>query len=143
MIVYGDTSALVKLFITEDRSKATRDMLAQAQAMGTALLTRAELGSALARGAQRGLFPAAEALKTRQQLEMVWSTWVHITVDETLVSRAETLAWEYGLRGYDAVHLAAALIWQERIEHPVVMATFDQELWKAAQMSGLIVWPEE
>lgn len=40
MIVYADTSALVKLFVTEEGSEATRDMFRQAQAMGTGLLTR-------------------------------------------------------------------------------------------------------
>jgi predicted nucleic acid-binding protein len=34
MIVYADTSALVKLFVTEEGSEATRDMLRQAQAIG-------------------------------------------------------------------------------------------------------------
>jgi predicted nucleic acid-binding protein len=62
MIVYADTSALVKLFVTEEGSEATRDMLRQAQAMGTGLLTRAELGAALARGARRGLLSEKEAL---------------------------------------------------------------------------------
>lgn len=64
-------------------------------------------------------------------------------MDESLVSRAEALAWEYGLRGYDAVHLAAALAWQERITMPIVLATFDRELWEAACQAGLEVWPEE
>jgi predicted nucleic acid-binding protein len=109
MIVYADTSALVKLFVTEEGSEATRDMLRQAQAMGTGLLTRAELGAALARGARRGLLSEEEALESRRRLETVWPTWIHLAVDEDLVCRAEVLAWEHGLRGYDAVHLAAAL----------------------------------
>ena len=143
MIVYADTSALVKLFVTEESSEATRDMLLQAQTMGTGLLTRAELGAALARGAQRGLFSREEATEARRRLEVVWSTWVHINVDEALVSRAEGLAWEYSLRGYDAVHLAAAQVWQEQIGHPVALATFDKELWEAAKLAGLKVWPKE
>ena len=62
MIVYADTSALVKLFVTEEGSEATRDMLRQAQAMGTGLLTRAALGADLARGARRGLLSEQQAL---------------------------------------------------------------------------------
>jgi predicted nucleic acid-binding protein len=142
MIVYGDTSALVKLFVVEENSALTQDMLRQAQALGTGLLTRAELGAALARGAQRGLLSEEEALEARQRLEVVWPTWIHIAIDESLVLQAETQAWEYGLRGYDAVHLAAALAWQERIAAPVVLATFDRELWTAAKQANLSVWPE-
>mgnify|MGYP001062549557 CR=1 FL=1 len=142
MIVYADTSALVKLFVVEEGSEATRDMLLRAWAMGTGLLTRAELAAALARGARKGLLSKAEALEARQRAEAVWPTWIHIAVDEGLVSRAETLAWEYSLRGYDAIHLASALAWQEHIGHQVVLATFDRELWETARYVGLTAWPE-
>ena len=142
MIVYADTSALVKLFVTEEGSEATRALLCQASVMGTGLLARAELGAALARGARRGLLSEANALEARRRLEGVWPTWVRIGVDENLVSRAEALAWEYNLRGYDALHLASALAWKERVQHPVALLTFDRELWEASQRAGLIAWPE-
>jgi len=60
-----------------------------------------------------------------------------------LVARADSLAWEYGLRGYDAVHLASALLWQEALGEPVTLATFDKPLWEAAQQAGMGVWPED
>ncbi len=142
MIVYADTSALVKLFVEEENSAQTRGMLQQAQAMGTGLLTRAELGAALARGARLGYLSIAESQVARRRLDVVWRTWIHIAVDESLVSRAEALAWEHGLRGYDAVHLACALAWQEGIGASVVLATFDQELWQAARHAGLGFWPQ-
>lgn len=142
MIVYADTSALVKLFVREESSDATRKMFQGAQVLGTGLLTRAELGAALARGAQNGYFSTEEALEARRRLEMVWGDWVHIVMDEALVFRAEQMAWEYGLRGYDAVHLAAATVWHEELRHPIVLATFDRELWQAAESVGLQVWPE-
>ena len=141
MIVYADTSALVKLFVTEESSEATRAALRQAQALGTGLLTRAELGSAFARGLRRGLLSQGDAAEARRRLEAVWPTWIHVTVDQTLVSHAEALAWEHGLRGYDAVHLASAQVWQEQMERTVTLATFDQDLWQAAKLTGLGVWP--
>jgi predicted nucleic acid-binding protein len=142
MIIYADTSALVKLFVAEKHSDVTRNILQAARALGTGLLTRAELGSAFARGAKRGLLSKTEAREACRRLHQVWPTWVRIAMNETLVSRAESLAWEYTLRGYDSVHLAAAQIWQEQIEHAVTLATFDQELWAAAPMAGLKAWPE-
>ena len=141
MIVYADTSALVKLFVSEENSDATRKMLQGAQVLGTGLLTRAELGSALARGAQNGYLSTDDALEAKRSLETVWGSWVHIAIDEALVARAEQMAWEYGLRGYDAVHLAAAKLWCEEIGRPIVVATFDRELWNAAGLAGLEVWP--
>ena len=52
------------------------------------------------------------------------------------------MAWDFDLRGYDAVHLAAALLWQETIGEPVTLATFDRQLWQAGGRAGLSVWPE-
>jgi len=63
-------------------------------------------------------------------------------VSEALVSRAEILAWDYGLRGYDAMQLASALTWQESIGEDVFLGTFDGQLWKAAPGARLKVWPE-
>jgi hypothetical protein len=33
-----------------------------------------------------------------------------VQATEVLVARADELAWELGLRGYEAVHLASALV---------------------------------
>ena len=143
MIVYADTSALVKLFVAEDSSESTRMMLLNAQAIGTGLLTRAELGSALARGARRRIITDGEAAIARQRLAVVWPTLIHVSLNQILVSRAESAAWKYGLRGYDAVHLAAALTWQEQMGYVVTLATFDKELWEAGALAGLNCWPEQ
>ncbi len=143
MIVYADTSALVKLFVSEAGSERVRDLMSRAKIIGTGLLTRVELGAALARSVQRGLFSPSEALKARERVREIWPTWVHIIVDEAIVSRAEALAWTYTLRGYDAIHLACALAWQEHLGHPVILATFDRELWEVARQAKLSVWPAE
>lgn len=142
MIVYADTSVLVKLFVREEWADETREMMEGVQVLGTGVLTRAELVAALARGARRGYLGVEEAEEARQRLGEVWESWVRVVVNEGVVFRAGELAWEYGLRGYDAVHLAAALVWQEGIGHSVTLATFDKELWDAAGKEGLGVWPE-
>ena len=55
----------------------------------------------------------------------------------------ETLAWEYGLRGYDAVQLASAALFQESLGTAVRLATFDKPLWNAAKRAGFEPWPEK
>ena len=141
MIVYAEPSALVKLLVIQQNSEATRRVLSQAQALGTGLLIRAELGSAFARGLRRGLLSQEDAAEARRRLEAVWPTWIHVTVDQALVCLAEALAWEHGLRGYDAVHLASAQVWQEQMERTVTLATFGRELREAAKLARLRVWP--
>lgn len=71
-----------------------------------------------------------------------WPSFTRLSITTPILERASRLAWEYGLRGYDATHLAAALIWQETLEMPVTLATFDRGLWLAAQKTGMTVWPE-
>ena len=70
-----------------------------------------------------------------------WPSLLAVQVTESLVVRADSLAWEHGLRAYDAVHLSAALIWQEALGEPVTVATFDKQLWQAANAVGLATWP--
>ena len=70
-----------------------------------------------------------------------WPRLARLQLTEPLLARADALTWEHGLRGYDAVHLAAALYWQETLGEPVTLATFDRELWRAGQQAGLAVWP--
>ena len=69
-----------------------------------------------------------------------WPRLARIQLAEPLLARADALAWDYGLRGYDAVHLASALYWQESLREPVTLATFDRELWRAGQAAGVEVW---
>ena len=56
----------------------------------------------------------------------------------------DSLAWLHGLRGYDAVHLAAAMTWQDAFGMPVTLATFDRLLWKVAGQDGIgLVYPSD
>jgi predicted nucleic acid-binding protein len=64
-----------------------------------------------------------------------------VQVTEVVVARADTLAWDHGLRGYDAVHLAAASIWQDALGERVTLVTFDRRLWTAAEAVGLDAYP--
>ena len=71
---------------------------------------------------------AASAL---QVFRSEWLNLVRIQATEMLIARADVVAWELGLRGYDAVHLASALLWQEGLGQEVTLATFNQQLREA------------
>ncbi len=72
-----------------------------------------------------------------------WQHVVKIPTTEEMVILAGELAWQYGLRGYDAVHLSSALAWRDAMDETVTMATFDKRLWQAARDSGLGVIPAD
>lgn len=143
MILYLDASALVKLFLVEEGSAETSHLVTQAQVSGTAVIGRAEVAAALARAARMQWITRAGAEAALTSFRSQWARLFRLPVTETMVTRAEILAWEQSLRGYDAVHLAAALSWQDALGQPVTLATFDQELWHAGRRVGITVWPEE
>ena len=143
MIVYLDASALVKRYIEEAGSAAVGRLIEEANLVGTAAITRVEMAAALAKAVRVGVLSREEAALALEVFREEWPSLVRIQVTEPLLRRAEEVAWQEGLRGYDATHLAAALFWQEMLGEPVVVATFDRELWDAARRLAMQVFPEE
>ena len=141
MIVYLDASAIVKRYLAEAGSAAVDRLIAQAEVLGTSLISRAEVAAALARATRLGVIRSPEVEKARELFEAEWADWVTTSLTNSLVIRADALAWQHSLRGYDAVHLASCLLWQEGLGERVKLATFDRELWQAGQAVGLEVWP--
>ena len=142
MILYLDASALVKRYVKERGSQEVIALTAAAGAVATSLVSRAEVAAALARAVRLGVLSDDGGRRARRRFLREWPDLARIPVNEALVSLAETLAWGHGLRGYDAVQLAAALTWQDSIGQDVVLATFDRQLWETGPRAGLRAWPE-
>ncbi|MGH7318444.1 MAG: type II toxin-antitoxin system VapC family toxin [Candidatus Rokuibacteriota bacterium] len=142
MIVYLDASALVKRYVAEAGSRETNRLIGRATVVGTALLSRPEVAAALARAVRVNVLTRADAAAALQAFRAHWNDLARLQVTETLVAKADALAWDGGLRGYDAVHLAAATLWRETLGDRVILATFDRQLWHAAAGAGLTPWPE-
>ena len=141
MIVYLDASALVKRYVAEPGSAQVEALIGEARAIGTAVVSRAEVAAALAKAARVGLVTREAAKKAFEAFNADWEHLIRLQLGEPLAARAASLAWDHGLRGYDAVHLATALLWREMLGESVTVATYDRELWRASQASGLSPWP--
>jgi len=141
VIVYLDASALVKRYVAEAGSPEVEGLIGEAQAIGTAVISRAEVAAALARAVRIGLVAREAGAKALQAFNADWEHLVRLQLGEPLVARTAALAWEHGLRGYDSVHLASALAWSESLGETLAVATYDRELWRGARASGLSVWP--
>jgi uncharacterized protein len=142
VIAYLDASALVKRYIVERGSKETIALTGESEMTATSIISRAEVAAALAKAVRVGLVKNEIARNAQRRFAGDWPDLVRVQVTEALVERAEGLAWEHGLRGYDAVQLASALSWQESVSEEIVLATFDQQLWEAAKRTGLKAWPD-
>lgn len=142
MNLYLDTSALVKRYVKEPGSDDARAWIRAARIKTTVIITRAEVAAALTRALRMNTISKVDYDFALSKFRSDWVDFQRLSVTERLVARADRLACEFGLRGYDAVHLAAALTWQENLNFPVTLATFDRELADAARQSGLAVLPE-
>jgi predicted nucleic acid-binding protein len=138
MILYLDTSALVKLFVEETHSDRVRGAVSTGQLTVTHAIAYVEACATFARAAHaRGddaLFPAL-----RGNLDIQWKTWEILDATEPLIRRAADLAGRYRLRGYDSLHLAAAESAFEafRGQVPFHFAVFDGQLSSAAKQAGI------
>ncbi len=144
-LLYVDTSALFKRYVQEDESEAVLARIEEASAVGTALITHVEVAAALAQAVRQERMGRSEAREAEREFLHDWDDFTRIGVTETLAERAGRFAWQYNLRGYDAVQLAAAVAWQdmtEGTEDEIVFACFDNELARAAKAEGLETWPE-
>jgi len=143
VIIYLDASALVKRYVAEVGSAEVDRLIAVADAIGTAVISRPEVAAALAKAARTGTLSRDEAEAALQVFRAQWADLVRLQLTEVVVAQADALAWDHGLRGYDAVHLAVARFWQSSLGEPVTLATFDRQLWEAGATTGLAAWPKD
>jgi len=143
MILYLDASALVKRYVAEPGAREVAEAIATAEVVGTSLISRAETSAAFAKAVRVGALTRQEAASALQVFRSEWPNLVRVQATEVLVARADELAWELGLRGYDAVHLASALLWQDGMGEQVTVATFDRQLWEAVERRGMIPFPDD
>ena len=141
MNLYLDTSALIKRYIKETGSTDVGEWIRTAEEKAVVLITRAEMSAAINRLLRMKFLSSEDYTTALEQFHSDWMYYHRLPITEPLVARADVLACQYTLRGYDAVHLAAALIWQELLDLPVTVVTYDRELAEAAGSSGMVVLP--
>ena len=139
MITYFDTSALVKLLVTEPGTDVAAEVWDASEQRVTSLVTYAEARAALS-ALHRSRRSTADAHRTsRLLLEERWDQLGLIQITDAIVHLAGDLADRDALRGYDAVHLASALTAGDGAE--LLMVTWDDALGGAALNHGASLAP--
>ena len=136
MILYLDTSALVKLYVEEFATAAVAARADRADAVVTARVTYAEARAAFTRHAREGALSVGGLRRVVGTLDAEWPTYNVVEINDPVVRRAGALAERHALRGYDAVQLAAALE-VRRAGGDVEFASFDTRLNGAARRERL------
>ena len=135
MIAYVDTSALLRLALREPGHLAA---LRTADGLVSSELLAVEALRTIDRLRLSGALSSDDAAARR----VIIADWLEaidlVLVQRTVLSRASE-PFPTPLATLDALHLATALVWRDRMQHDLVMATHDQELALAARSFGLEV----
>ena len=141
MILFCDTSALVKLYIAEDASREMRALADAATVVAVSRIAWAEMMAAVARRARESTSDAQTLETVRKRLRADWPHYAVVEVTQAIVELAGDYADTFALRAYDSVQLAAARSLQELAGEEVQFACFDTRLGKAARTLGMASFP--
>lgn len=137
MILYLDSSSLVKLYVPEEGSEDVIRWAEAADDMMTSIVALPEVMSALMRRRNSGTLAQQTFEAAREDLGRDWPTFPHVMVDELL---AADLVARHGVRGFDAIHLAAALsVDADTDSAELAFVSFDTKQRAAARAEGLFV----
>jgi len=136
VIAYFDTSAVVPLLVVEAGSARAAALWDGADRVVSARLVYPEGRAALAQAHRLGRLTARQLRAAVTEFDSRYEEFDLVEVDDLLVRHAGQLAEAHGLRGYDAVHLAAA----DRVrDADLVVVAGDEALLTAATAEGMAI----
>ena len=139
MVVYLDTSALLKLYVEEEGRDLVMSAVEATGKIATSTVAYAEARSGLARRLREGDFTEDEYQGSVSDLDHDWRTYDRLAVSNHVALHAGELADRHALRGFDGIHLASALRFSERFEGLRFLA-FDVRLTNAARAADLTIY---
>lgn len=135
MTAYIDTSALLRLILREPHAL---DELRSCDRLVASELVAVEGRRTLDRLRIAGSLTAGEAA-ARGAVLGEWLEAVDLILLRTPVLARASEPLPVALGTLDALHLASALAWRDRMDEPLVMATHDAALGAAARAFGFAV----
>jgi predicted nucleic acid-binding protein len=138
VLVYFDSSALVKLVVDEQGSDLVVEIWDACTAACASRLGYPEVRAALAAAARHGTLSRSRHNTAKAEWERYWSAVRPVEMTLAVERSAGAAAESFRLRGADAVHLASALA----LEDPqVLVVAWDRRLREGALAAGLTVAP--
>lgn len=141
MIVYFDTSALLKRYVVEAGSEAVAALWKQATASAASQILYAEVIASFARKRREQPDTATALDQALLLFRNDWPGLHRIDVDGEVNLHVDELLSRHPLRGADAIHLASALRLRELVQGDITFACADGALVNAARAEGFAIAP--
>ena len=141
MILYLDTSALVKRYFKEPNSNEVVSRWTEATEIITSSVTYAEASASFYRKKREAQLKDNLIRKIVDLFRSDWDSFIRVEVSDELNEYIDRAVVKHPLRGFDAIHLASAMIMQERLHDAFLFVCFDQRLVQAAQTEGIETFP--
>ncbi len=137
MIVYLDTSSLMKLYVQEAHTALVKKWVKEAEIAATCRIAYPETMSAISRRFRQGGLTEKQYDSLIAKFSSEWGRFAAVDFDEVEAGRLVNL---YGLRGFDAVHLSAAMLLKADQDNvSLSFSSFDEKLNDAASTEGFTV----
>ena len=141
MILYLDTSALVKRYFREPFSDDVLARWKSATQIVTSSVAFAETMASIYRKKREAGLTDRLIRKLADSFLRDWDSFIRVEVNDELNETIARVVEAYPLRGFDAIHLASAIVINERIPEGFLFACFDDRLAGAARAEGLETYP--
>ena len=138
MILFCDTSALVKLYIEEDGSSELRLKVQECDAVAVCRIAWAEAHAALSRRAREVSEDALLIEQAKTVLASDWPKFVVLDINQHLSELAGDYADTFALREYDSIQMAAAFEADRISQTKLFFAYYNLRLNKAAKLLGML-----
>lgn len=139
MIVYFDSSALVKKYVAEEGTEGVLRLWKEAEGIAISQVGYAEIVAALGCKKREGELKPEAWKRLTKSIKSDWETFIRVDVSPLLHARIDVLVARYPLRGFDAIHLASALFLRESLGPEFVFVCTDTRLVETAKAEGLRV----
>jgi len=134
---YFDTSALIKRYVTEPGRRDVLQLLRKNECVVSAVLP-VEVRSALRRRVAEGTLDATRVARILKRFTADRAFWTFVEVSREVLAAAQTLSAVHPLRALDAIHVASAQLFTDRIGSPVfTFVSADTQQTNAAAVLGM------
>ena len=126
-------------YIQEPGSSEVRALVSEARIVATSRVAYVEARAGFAGELREGELLQEEYSQIVEGFKEDWEKYFVVEVSENVARLGGRLVEKHPLRGFDAIHLASALLLKERANLEVFFSCFDKRLKTAARAEGFII----